>query len=300
MKQKNSLSIKPKKKEKKAAAAKTKKMAKEDTQIRQKIKKLKGTENKQKKGKELKDKEKKERDRQEKEKKRQMLSTRVENLVEKMTNESVDDRFSSGLIDQCSQILSIPVASGSEDSDIDEGQHQDAAEYAETPLSVQPQQVLLSQSRNKQSTLVFPCTTYQRPRSLDSNPEAELQLMIQQQEARKLAETCLPVRQQQPPTQQLRPTLQSPDKSVQKRPMARHQFTTIFGQPVNTSRPTTGMKSPRQQPLNQVINESEDDEDFMCSKCKKLKQENVQLKRNLEEVLQNKGMCTAAVAINCM
>lgn len=55
----------------------------------------KGTENKQKKGKELKDKEKKERDRQEKEKKRQMLSTRVENLVEKMTNESVDDRFSS-------------------------------------------------------------------------------------------------------------------------------------------------------------------------------------------------------------
>lgn len=282
-------------------------MAKEDTctQIRQKIKKLKGTENKQKKGKELKDKEKKERDRQEKEKKRQMLSTRVENLVEKMTNESVDDRFSSGLIDQCSQILSIPVASGSEDSDIDEGQHQDAAEYAETPLSVQPQahssqQVLLSQSRNKQSTLVFPCTTYQRPRSLDSNPEAELQLMIQQQEARKLAETCLPVRQQQPPTQQLRPTLQSPDKSVQKRPMARHQFTTIFGQPVNTSRPTTGMKSPRQQPLNQAIDESEDDEDFMCSKCKKLKQENVQLKRNLEEVLQNKGMCAAAVAINCM
>lgn len=69
LKQKNSLSIKPKKKEKKAAAAKTKKMAKEDTQIRQKIKKLKGTENKQKKGKELKDKEKKERDRQEKEKK---------------------------------------------------------------------------------------------------------------------------------------------------------------------------------------------------------------------------------------
>lgn len=70
-------------------------MAKEDTctQIRQKIKKLKGTEKKQKKGKELKDKEKKERDRQEKEKKRQMLSTRVENLVEKMTNESVDDRI---------------------------------------------------------------------------------------------------------------------------------------------------------------------------------------------------------------
>ena len=50
-----------------------------------------------------------------------MLSTRVENLVEKMTNEAVDDRFSSGLIGQCCQILSIPVASGSEDSDIDEG-----------------------------------------------------------------------------------------------------------------------------------------------------------------------------------
>ena len=76
MKQKNSLSIKPKKKEKKAAAAKTKKMAKEDTctQIRQKIKKLKGTENKEKKGKELKDKEKKERDRQEKEKKRHVIN----------------------------------------------------------------------------------------------------------------------------------------------------------------------------------------------------------------------------------
>jgi len=30
--------------------------------------------------------------------------------------------------------------------------------------------------------------------------------MIQQQEARKLAETYVPVRQQQPPAQQLRPT----------------------------------------------------------------------------------------------
>jgi len=116
LKQKNSLSIKPKKTEKKAAAAKTTKMAKEDTCTGQKIKKGKGMENKQKKGKELKDKEKKMRDRQEKEK-RQLLSTRVENLVEKMTNESVDDRFSSGLIDQCCQILSIPFASGSEDSD---------------------------------------------------------------------------------------------------------------------------------------------------------------------------------------
>ena len=229
-----------------------------------------------------------------------MLSTRVENLVEKMTNESVDDRFSSGLIGQCCQILSIPVASGSEDCDIDEGRHQDAAEYAVQPQAHSSQQALLSQSRNKQSTLVFPSTTYQRPRSLNSNPEAELQLMIQQQEARKLAETCLPVRQQQPPAQQLRPTLLSADKSVQKQPMGRHQVTTIFGQPVNTSRPTTGMKRPRQQPLNQVIDESEDDEDFVCSQCKKLKQENVQLKRNLEEVLQNKGMCTAAVAINCM
>lgn len=132
----------------------------------------KGTENKQKKGKELKDKEKKERDRQEKEKKRQMLSTRVENLVEKMTNESVDDRFSSRLIDQCCQILSIPFASGSEDSDIDEGQHQDAAEDPETPLSVRPhaqyssQQASLSQSRNKQSTLVLPGTSYIKDQGL--------------------------------------------------------------------------------------------------------------------------------------
>lgn len=68
-----------------------------------------------------------------------MLSTRVENLVEKMTNESVDDRFSSGLIDQCCQMLSIPVASGSADSDIDEVQHQDATEDPEIPLSVRPQ-----------------------------------------------------------------------------------------------------------------------------------------------------------------
>ena len=195
-------------------------MAKEDTctQTGQKTKKHKGTENKQKKRKELKDKEKKERDKQEKGKKRQMLSMRVENLVEKMTNEAVDDRFSSGLIGQCCQILSIPVASGSEDSDIDEGQHQDAAEDPETPLSVQPQahssqQALLSQSRNKQSTLVLP-GSYLRPRSLDSNPEAELHLMIQQQEARKLAETYLPVRQQQPLSQQPRPTLPSADKSV--------------------------------------------------------------------------------------
>ena len=232
-----------------------------------------------------------------------MLSTRVENLVEKMTNEAVDDRFSSGLIDQCCQILSIPVASGSEDSDIDEGQHQDAAEEPETPLSVQPQahsshHALLSQSRNKQSTLVLP-DSYQRPRSLESNPEAKLHQMIQQQEARKLVETCLPVRQPQPLSQQPRPTLPSADKSVQKQPMGRHQFTSIFGQQVNTSRPTTGMKRPRQQPLNQAINESEDDEDFVCSKCKKLEQENDQLKRNLEEVLQNKGMCTVAVAPPC-
>lgn len=81
--------------------------------------------------------------------------------------------------------------------------------------------------------------------------------------------------------------------------MGRHQFTSIFGQPVNTSRPTTGMTRPRQQPLNQAINESEDDEDFVCSMWKKLKQENDQLKRNLEEVLQNKGMCTVAVASPC-
>lgn len=231
-----------------------------------------------------------------------MLSTRVENLVEKMTNEAVDDRSSSDLIGQCCQILSISVASGSEDSDIDEDQHQDAAE-PETPLSVQPQahsshHALLSRSRNKQSTLVLP-GSYQRPRSLDSNPEAELHLMIQQQEARKLAETCLPVRQQQPLSQQPRSTLPSADKSVQNQPMGRHQFTSIFGQQVNTTRPTTGMNRPRQQPLNQAINESEDDEDFVCSKCKKLKQENEQLKRNLEEVLQNKGMCTVAVATPC-
>ena len=144
----------------------------------------------------------------------------------------------------------------------------------------------LSQSTNKQSTLVLPGSCL-RSRSLDSNPEAELHLMIQQQEDRKLAETCLPVRQQQPLSQQPRPTLPSADKSVQKQPMRRHQFTSIFGQPVNTSRPTTGMKRPRQQPLNQAIDESEDDEDFVCSKCKKLKQENDQLKRNLEEVQWN-------------
>ena len=230
-----------------------------------------------------------------------MLSMSVENLVEKMTNEAVDDRFSSGLIGQCCQILSIPVASGSEDSDIDEGQYQDAAEDPETPLSVQPQahssqQALLSQSRNKQSTLVLPGSCL-RPRSLDSNPEAELHLMIQQQEARKLAETCLPVRQQQPLSQQPQPTLPSADKSVQKQPMRRHQFTSIFGQPVNTSRPTTGMKRPRQQPLNQAIDESEDDEEFVCSKCKKLKQENDQLKRNSEEVLQNKGLTVTVLTV---
>lgn len=70
-------------------------MGKEDTctQPGQKVKRSKGVENKKKKGKEQKDKEKKERDRKEKEKKRQMLSTRVENLVEKMTDWSVDDRF---------------------------------------------------------------------------------------------------------------------------------------------------------------------------------------------------------------
>ena len=302
MKQKNSLSIKPKKKEKKAAAARTKKTAKEDTctQTGQNIKKRKGMENKEKKGKELKEKQKKDKDRQEKEKKRQMLSTRVENLVEKMTNESVDDRFSSGIIDQCCQILSIRAASCSEDSDIDEGQHQDASEDPETPLSVRQHphsspQALLSQSRNKQSTLVLPGTSYQRPRSLDTNPEAELHLMIQQQEARKRPETYVPVRQQ-PPAQRLQPNLPSADKSVQKQPTGRHQFSSIFGQPVNTSRPTTGMKRPRQQPLIQAIDESDNDEDFTCSKCKKLKQENEQLKRNLEEILQNKGMCTACTA----
>ena len=58
--------------------------------------------------------------------------------MEKKTNESVDDRFSSGLTDQCCQIMSIPVASGSEDSDIDEG-HQNAAEDPKPPSSVRPQ-----------------------------------------------------------------------------------------------------------------------------------------------------------------
>lgn len=58
--------------------------------------------------------------------------------------------------------------------------------------------------------------------------------MIQQQEARKLA-----VKQQQTPAQQLLSTFPAADKSVQKQPMGRHQFTSIFGEPVNTSRPTT-------------------------------------------------------------
>ena len=217
------------------------------------------------------------------------------------------DRFSSGLIDQCCQILSIPVASGSEDSDIDEGQHQDAAEDPETAPSVRPQahssqQALLSQSRKKQSSLVLQ-GTIPRPRSLDRNAEAELHLIIQQQEARKLTEAYVPVRQQQPPAQHLRPTLPSADKSVQKQPMQSHRFTSIFEQPVNTSRPTKGMKRPRQQPvpLNQAVDESEDDEDFACSKCKKLKQENDQLKRNLEEVLQNKGIVKKpCCSSNCM
>lgn len=230
-------------------------MAKEDTctQPGQKVKRSKGVENKKKKGKEQKDREKKERDRKEKEEKRQMLSTRVENLVEKMTDSSVDDRFSSGLIDQCCQILSVPNASSSEDSDADENQHQ----------------------------------------------VAELREMIKQQEARKHPQVCVPVRQQKPPPQRLQPTLPSAYKSVQKQPMGRHQFTSIFGQPLNTSRPTVGMKQPRKQPVYQAINESEDDEDFECSKCKKFKQENDQLKKSLEEILQNKGMCTIAMATAC-
>jgi len=99
--------------------------------------------------------------------------------------------------------------------------------------------------RHLHSTLFLPGTSHQRPRSLHSNSEAKLDLLIQQQEARKLAETYVPVRQQQPPAQQLRPTLPSVDKSVQKQPMGRHQFTSIFGQPVNTSRPTRGMKRPK-------------------------------------------------------
>jgi len=120
---------------------------------------------------------------------------------------------------------------------------------------------------------------------------------MQQQGARKLEEACLPVRQQKPSAQQLRPTSPSSDQSAQKRPMGRHQITSIFGQQVD--RPTTGMKRPRQQPMSQGISESEDDEDFGCSMCKKLKEENGQLKRNLEDVLQNKGMCTVAVATPC-
>ena len=53
------------------------------------------------------------------------------------------------------------------------------------------------------------------------------------------------------------------------------------------------MKRPRQFPLQQRISDTEDDEDLeseYCSNCKKLKKENEELKRNLEEISQDKGM----------
>lgn len=149
-----------------------------------------------------------------------MLSARIENLVEKMTDSSrsVDEGFSAGSIDECCQILSVPSASSSQDSDTDDDQHQ----------------------------------------------VAELCGLLKQQEAGRRSEGHVPVRQQQPPPLRLQPTLPSADNSVQKQPMA---FTSIFGQPLNTPRPTMGMKQPRKQPVYQAVSGPDDDDEyFECSR----------------------------------
>lgn len=284
LKQKNSLSN-SKKKEKKTTAAKKKKMPKENkgpavtqtTQKAQKRKKNCSNNNDEKEDAENKDnerkrKEKREKDKKDKEKRQKIFTARVDNLVERMSLESDDDRFYSEVVDECCQILSPSNHSRMIEGEADPIiQHKDNRNASGTPMQV--------------SSIA---SGYRKPPSPDRDdmPEAALAELIQHQDARKVAGIpSVSGRAQQSPVQSTLPS---------ERPMqnqVRGQFTSKFRQPCNTPlRPTTGIKRPRQHPLQQPISDSEDDEDFECSNCKRLKQENEDLKRNLQDVLQNKGV----------
>ena len=246
-------------------------------------------ENEEKERKRKEDKEKRERNRKEKEKRQNILTARVDNLVARM-NDNMDDRFGSELISQCCEILSSNCSRESEDeADHLLMQHPEGRKDSGTPLSV-TQRPSSSQPEPAHQFPSLSSTGHRQLPSLDRNVEADLAELIQHQDARKAPSTpFVSGRSQKSPSQS---TMQS-QTSMQKQ-FGGKQFTSILGQPRATPlRPTTGMKRPRQYPLQQRISDTEDDEDLeseYCSNCKKLKKENEELKRNLEEISQDKGM----------
>ena len=80
------------------------------------------------------DQERKERNRKGKEKRQQILTAPVDNLVARMSNESMDDRVGSELIDQCCDILSSNHSKESEDK----ADHQEGRKDSVSPLPVTP------------------------------------------------------------------------------------------------------------------------------------------------------------------
>ena len=297
-KQRNSLSG-SKKNEKRTSAAKKKKMLHEEkslatTQIEKKKKggkkgsssnvtEREEVDRREEEKKQREDKERKERNRKKKEKRQQILTARVDNLVERMSNESMDDKFGSELIDQCYEILSSNHSKESEDkADHPLIQHQDGRKDSVSPLPVTPRPC---SSQPAQQFHSLSSTGYRRLPSLDRDVETELAEFIQHQESvRKGPGTeFVPGRLQKTP---LRSTVPS-ERSMNKQ-FGGKQFTSTLGQPKTTPlRPTTGMKRPRQYPVQQTSDSEDDDK---CCNCKRLKEENEQLKRNLEEILNNKGM----------
>lgn len=226
---------------------------------------------KKRKGSRRKIKKQKERNREEKEKRQKILTAGVANLVERMSNESMGERFGSELISQCCQILSSNYSREGEDEADHPLMHTpEGRKDSGTPLSVIPRP---PSSKPAQQFPSLSSTGYRRSPSLDRNEEADL--VSERSQKNSFIVNHM-----------------TSERSIQKQ-FGVTQFTSILGQPRATSlRPTTGMKQPRQYPL-QHISDSEDDEylESKCSNCKKLKKKNKELKRNLEEILQNIGIC---------
>lgn len=205
-----------------------------------------------------------------------------------MSNESMDERFGSELISQSCQILSSNYSREGEDEANHPLMHTpEGRKDSGTPLSVTPRP---PSSKPAQQFPSLSSTGYRRSPSLDRNEEADLAELIQHQDARKVSNTMFVSERSQ--KNSFTVNHMTSERSIQKQ-FGVTQFTSILGQPRATSlRPTIGMKQPRQYPL-QHISDSEDDEylESKWSNCKKPKKENEELKRNLEEILQNIGIC---------
>ena len=184
----------------------------------------------------------------EKEKRQKILTEQVDNLAERMSNESMDERFGSEFISQCCQILSSNYSREGEDEADHPLMHTpEGRKDSGTPLSVTPRP---PSPKPAQQFPLLSSTGYRRSPSLDRNEEADLAELIQHQDARKVSNTMFVSERSQ--KNSFTVNHMTSERSIQKQ-FGVTQFTSILGQPRATSlRPTIGMKQPRQYPLQHI------------------------------------------------